>query len=440
MVALNKKALWIVVLIIVSLVVFTVTTQAQTGVPVGPTTCYVWGADGIRHQVPCSSTGSTSGSEKADKPGGLIGGPLNKLLCMIPGAGGCPKKTDKRKEAAYDLNQKGNEAYSKGDWATAVEYYERALDKSPDDSVIQQNLSNARAQLAIQIAKEKDATATAQNDLGVEAYKKGDWATAEAYFLRALEYSPNDSVIRRNLSNARDEIAALEARERTAKEKAEREEAERQAQNKAAAVDMQRSLQDVVQSMKAAPISSGLAIRGGGAGSSNALEQLKGVAGTGNKAKDEPNPDKKADLAMKGFDKEGEKGVLPLVKIPEGIALESPPEFPTKYGDNPDIMKYQKDWQAGKTARDVAEKKLQEITELKAKPGADMGVLQTKEVDALFELNKAKQTQMAAAANTKKTVRMLEFNEERLPDGSNPAPKQPPIPKPDDPPAIQKPF
>jgi hypothetical protein len=48
-----------------------------------------------------------------------------------------------RKQEAYNLNEQGNRAFEKRDWATAVDFYEKALKKSPNDKVIQQNFKNA---------------------------------------------------------------------------------------------------------------------------------------------------------------------------------------------------------------------------------------------------------------------------------------------------------
>lgn len=47
------------------------------------------------------------------------------------------------KQEAFTLNEQGNRAWEKKDWATAVDLYKKALAKSPNDKVIQQNLRNA---------------------------------------------------------------------------------------------------------------------------------------------------------------------------------------------------------------------------------------------------------------------------------------------------------
>ena len=95
--------------------------------------------------------------------------------------------------------------------------------------------------------------ALSENELGVEAYKRGDWATAIAYFKKSLQSYPNDPTYRQNLINAETNLANQQA-----KEKAEREEKERLRQNKVAADNMQQSIQNFAQTLNTSPISGGL--------------------------------------------------------------------------------------------------------------------------------------------------------------------------------------
>lgn len=138
-----------------------------------------------------SSDGNSGGEEAGRRARGWID-------CKFFGKG-CPAKTDRRKEAAYALNEQGIEASKKGEWATAASYFEQALKSSPDDPVIKQNVANARAWLA-----------------NVEA-----------------------------------------------KEKAEREAAEAKRRDKAAADNMQQSIQNFAKTLNAAPSSGGLDFDGG---------------------------------------------------------------------------------------------------------------------------------------------------------------------------------
>jgi tetratricopeptide (TPR) repeat protein len=102
-------------------------------------------------------------------------------------------------------------------------------------------------------AEKKDQQARAANDLGLQAYNKGDWVTAITYFNKALEKYPDDPTYRQNLAYAQTNLANQQARE-----KEERDAAERQRRNKAAADNMQQSIQSFAQTLNAAPVSGGL--------------------------------------------------------------------------------------------------------------------------------------------------------------------------------------
>jgi len=128
--------------------------------------------------------------------------------------------------------------------------------------------------------KSRQEVALALNKQGIEAYNKGDWDTAIAYFDQAVRNSPDDAVIRQNLTNAynaRTNKAALQTREREA--------TERQRQNKAAADNMQQSIHDFAQTLNAAPLSGGLDFDGrnpgstpGGSSNSGGLDFTSAIA------------------------------------------------------------------------------------------------------------------------------------------------------------------
>ena len=131
-----------------------------------------------------------------------------------------------RKAEAFKLNEKGNQAYSAGNWKEAIDYYKKALNKSPNDSVIRQNLTKAKSAFAEEDnrireenlrkrekdtrIKEKDTRkreAFNLNKKGNQAYRSGNWGKAISYYKKALRRSPNDSVIRQNLTNAKNALA-----------------------------------------------------------------------------------------------------------------------------------------------------------------------------------------------------------------------------------------
>jgi tetratricopeptide (TPR) repeat protein len=44
--------------------------------------------------------------------------------------------------AAHDLVQQGNEAFTQGDWQSAYDFYQQALEDTPDKTIILYNLGN----------------------------------------------------------------------------------------------------------------------------------------------------------------------------------------------------------------------------------------------------------------------------------------------------------
>ena len=121
------------------------------------------------------------------------------------------ERKDTRKREAFELNKKGNQAYKARKWKEAVRYFNEALSKSPNDSVIKQNLSNAESALKSENDRDREEylllrRAFDLNAKGIQAYRLGSWKKAARYFSAALSKSPNDSVIKQNLSNARSKL------------------------------------------------------------------------------------------------------------------------------------------------------------------------------------------------------------------------------------------
>lgn len=128
-------------------------------------------------------------------------------------------------------------------------------------------------------ADQADQQARAANQRGVEAYKKGDWATAISLFQQALQNDPGDPTYSQNLANAQANLANQQARER-----AEREALDRQRANQVAANNMQQSIQNFAQTLNVAPVSGGLDFDGRtvgsapGGGTSGGLDFTASVA------------------------------------------------------------------------------------------------------------------------------------------------------------------
>ena len=87
--------------------------------------------------------------------------------------------------------------------------------------------------------------AYAANERGVELYKKRDWANAHAAFQEAVAKNPDDPVMRQNLANAQQNLEDAQRVQR----------AEQQARDSAAR--MNRSIQDLAQSLNQAPAAAG---------------------------------------------------------------------------------------------------------------------------------------------------------------------------------------
>ena len=119
-----------------------------------------------------------------------------------------PPETPERKRAK-ELNLQGIKYRANGENDEAIECYEQALTLSPDDEIIKRNLTIARQ------AK--------FNDIGLKYCKEYNWEMGIKYFKEALSYGP-DSTIEENLRIAK---ARLKEAEHQKEELAKKEEARR---------------------------------------------------------------------------------------------------------------------------------------------------------------------------------------------------------------------
>ncbi len=131
------------------------------------------------------------------------------------------KEENARKREALKLNEKGNQAYRTENWKEAIDYYRKALKKSPYDSVIRQNLTNALAEEDNRIREDniikrekedRQREVVKLKEKGNQAYSAGNWKAAIDYYKKVLKESPNDSVIRQNLTNAKNALVEEDAR------------------------------------------------------------------------------------------------------------------------------------------------------------------------------------------------------------------------------------
>lgn len=115
-----------------------------------------------------------------------------------------------------------------GNWTPPVQQQQQG----PSPAQIQQQQEEAARQQRL-------ATAHAQNDQGLEAWKKGDWATAVADFQQALQNNPDSTTIKDNLATAQQKL-------------------KEEQDNKIAAKNMQQIVSTFSKTFTAAPTTDGL--------------------------------------------------------------------------------------------------------------------------------------------------------------------------------------
>lgn len=139
---------------------------------------------------------------------------------------------DSRNAAATAENNQGLDACTKEDWATAEADFQQALQNNPTSPVFLRNL-------AITLAHE-----------GEDAFKRGDSAKALKYFEKAVANDPasdaSNQHIRDDLAYAQGKIADDQRQQ------------EQRQQDKITANNIQQSIQTLAQSFRAAPLSGGL--------------------------------------------------------------------------------------------------------------------------------------------------------------------------------------
>ena len=191
---------------------------------------------GLDHSNVCPPPTTSSGSGGA---GGASGGNYGGTIGEIIGIPGDIIRAHKNAQAkkAKALNDQGIAAYNMKDWAAAEANFKEALKLNPTDRDLLRNLGMT------------------QGLEGEDAYRKGDYTTALNYFQKALANDPADDpdkhILGENLAAAQGEIDAVQRKQ------------EQRQQDKIAASKMQQSIQNLAQSLNAAPSSGGLDFNGG---------------------------------------------------------------------------------------------------------------------------------------------------------------------------------
>lgn len=131
---------------------------------------------------------------------------------------------------AQASNAQGNAAFARKDWATAANYYQAALQKTPGDVVIRHNLAGA------------------QGWLGNEAYNRQDWKGAYDMFREAVRNNPNDPILAQWLKTAEEKYQVAEAE--NALRRQEVADAEKQQrENQIAAQGVQQVMRNFAQTL-----------------------------------------------------------------------------------------------------------------------------------------------------------------------------------------------
>ena len=121
-------------------------------------------------------------------------------------------------QPANNYIQKGNEAYRKGDFNTAIEAYKNALRKDPANTTARFNLANAQQKQneikeanknydeVIEKASVNSIKAESNYNKGLAHLKGKDLVQAIASFKASLKEDPNDDDARENLQKALNEL------------------------------------------------------------------------------------------------------------------------------------------------------------------------------------------------------------------------------------------
>lgn len=148
--------------------------------------------DGPSHS--CRAANSCGGGSSSDGPDYY--GLFDALFGLIGRVLSPPESAPSRPDRTAEFNDKANAAVAArqaGNYDEAVKFIREALEIR-DNAEWRQWLS--------------ETMATAANKDGVKAFNSGDYARAESLFEQALQSSPNDATIAKNLNNARERQSA----------------------------------------------------------------------------------------------------------------------------------------------------------------------------------------------------------------------------------------
>lgn len=118
-------------------------------------------------------------------------------------------------------NRLGIFYYQKKNYTQALDYYKQAIQLSPDDAVLYENLGLCyedsgqwdEAKKAYETAAEISPNSTSYNRLGVFYFNRDQYEKALEFYLKALEFDAEDSVIYENIGLAYQSLGRLQEAE-----------------------------------------------------------------------------------------------------------------------------------------------------------------------------------------------------------------------------------
>ena len=89
-------------------------------------------------------------------------------------------------DSAYDLNAKGFERYNQGKWSEAIDWFEKAYDRSPENATVRRNLCNAHQSMANMLARRAEfdpAIKHMELAIGIDPRNESPLIQLGAYYL-----------------------------------------------------------------------------------------------------------------------------------------------------------------------------------------------------------------------------------------------------------------
>jgi tetratricopeptide (TPR) repeat protein len=124
---------------------------------------------------------------------------------------------------ARALNQQGVTAYESSNYVEAEEYFQQAVDKSPDNSIFRENLQKAKDQLKAELDRTNAALANARSAADIRALRLKIESLSSAAKIRALtQESKNEALEQLRVAAGEGKVAEQHLNDRSASDGAQR--------------------------------------------------------------------------------------------------------------------------------------------------------------------------------------------------------------------------